>query len=97
MEVNTSEMAEQIKQSILQSGKYARLEILVNMQEDIPYIKIDSKKAGTIEIAYLISALKEIIRDFETVPGIKELEEIFKLDDGKYIIKYNKNGKEKIL
>ena len=97
MEVNASEMAEQIKQSILQSGKYARLEILVNMQEDIPYIKLDNKKAGTIEIAYLISALKEIIRDFETVPGIKELEKIFKLDDGKYIIKYNKNGKEKIL
>lgn len=97
MEVNASEMAEQIKQSILQSGKYARLEILVNMQEDIPYIKLDNKKAGTIEIAYLISALKEIIRDFETVPGVKELEKIFKLDDGKYIIKYNKNGKEKIL
>lgn len=97
MEVNASEMAEQIKQSILQSGKYARLEILVNMQEDIPYIKLDNKKAGTIEIAYLISALKEIIRDFETVPGVKELEKIFKLDDGTYIIKYNKNGKEEIL
>ena len=61
MKVNTSEMMEQIKQLILKSDKYARLEILTNPDEDMPYAKFDCRNVGPETIAYLICEAKEII------------------------------------
>ena len=96
MEVNTSEMMKQIKQLILKSDKYARLEILTNPDEDMPYAKFDCKNTGTETIAYLICEAKEIIKKLEEIPEVKAFEEKYKLDEGFFIMK-DKNGKEEIL
>ena len=96
MEVNTSEMMKQIKNEILDSNNYAKLEVIVNLEEDMPYAKFDCKNVGPEAIAYLICETKEIIKKLETMPGVKESESLFKLDEGYFILKNNDEGKEEI-
>lgn len=97
MEVNTSEMMEQIKNNILKSGHYVKLEILVNADEDMPYAKFESKDEEIKTISYLICEAKEIIKKLETIPGVKETEKKYKLDEGFFVLKDNQgSGKEEV-
>lgn len=96
MEVNTSELIEQLKKSIISKNKYAKLEILANIEEDIPYAKFENVNASEKEIALLVCSAKEIIKNLETIDGVKEYEKNLKLVDRKYLYQ-DKLGKEIII
>lgn len=61
IEVNFEELAEQNKELILKSGKFAHAEILIGKDNDLPYAQFNTQEAGLIEIAMLIKTMEEMV------------------------------------
>lgn len=61
MEVNSKELLKQREESIIKNGKYCQVKVLVGVNDKKPVSNIEVKKVSPIEVAILISTLRETI------------------------------------
>lgn len=76
MEINKEELMHQRKEEILNSGKFARCEVVVGCDEDIPYVNLHIKNASIVEVMRLLAGIKSI-KDgiFKQFPILKPFDE----------------------
>ena len=81
MKVNMEELMAQRKKEILESGKYARCEVIVGVDHDAPYVQLEGKHVGEEELFNLLRGIKAI-KDgiFEQYPSLKLLGESTETD-----------------
>ena len=60
MEVDIRELSEQRKKEILKSGKYVKIEILIGIDDDIPYSNCHFKECTPFELARAVKCMEEL-------------------------------------
>lgn len=58
MKIDIEECEKQRRESILKSGKYARMEIIVPIKGERPVVNIEAQEASSKEIALLLAIIK---------------------------------------
>lgn len=61
MKIDILECEKQRRESILKSGKYARMEIIVPVAEEAPVIKVEVQGVSSKEIALLLATVKPTV------------------------------------
>lgn len=76
MQVNIPEYEKQKRESILSSGQYAKMEVIIGKNDNLPVVILEARKVTSKEMAYLITSLKqtmEVIIKQDPIAGLLSL------------------------